>query len=366
MELADFIERFSRQVLLEEIGIKGQLKLLKSRVAIIGCGATGSAVIEILARAGVGFLRIIDRDFVELSNLHRTHLFKTSDALENLPKAVACKQSLKEINELINVEYVVDSVSPDNIEELISDVDLVIDGTDNLETRLLINEACIALKKPWIMQGVERWYGMVKFIDPEKGSCLRCFIPSGYRQREENVCEILGVINVAVSLTTSIAATLALKYLLGLPVEEELFIVNTRNLSVNKVKVNKIQNCPACVQKKLEFLERKGKEKVRLACGANIVEVIPGKPIKIDAYELLKDGIFQNIKVFDNKLAQIRVGDLDILILDNGKMLIRGTRDLKIVEEIYKYIFTTLEKYGVIKETGEHKLLGEKAHPQLF
>jgi len=105
------------------------------------------------------------------------------------------------------------------------------------------------------------------------------------------------------------------------------------------------------VFKKFEFLERKGREKVRLACGANIVEVILGKPIKTDAYELLKDGIFQNIKVFDNKLAQIRMGDLDILIiLDNGKMLIRGTRDLKVAEEIYKYIFATLEKYGVIKE----------------
>jgi len=344
MELADFVERFSRQVLLEEIGIKGQLKLLKSRVAIIGCGATGSAVAEILARAGVGFLRVIDRDFVELSNLHRTHLFKASDALENLPKAVACKRRLKEISELIDVECVVDSVSPDNIEELIGDVDLVIDGTDNLETRLLINEACIALKKPWVMQGVEGWYGMVKFIDPERGGCLRCFVPSRYRRREGSVCEVLGVVNVAASLTASVAATLALKRLLGLPVEEELFIVDALSLSVEKVKVNKIQNCSACAQKRFEFLERKGRERVRLACGANMVEVIPEKPVKIDAYELLKNGIFQNIKVFDNKLARIRVGDLDVLILDNGKMLIRGTRDLKAAEEIYKYIFATLEK----------------------
>ncbi len=347
MELADFIERFSRQVLLDEIGVKGQIRLFKSRVAIIGCGATGSGVAELLARAGVGFIRIVDRDFVEMSNLHRTHLFKVSDALEYLPKAVACKRHLKEINEFTSVECIVDNVSPDNIEELISDVDLVIDGTDNFETRLLINEACIALKKPWIMQGVERWYGMVKFIDAEKTSCFRCIIPGDYRQREENVCEILGVINVAVSLTTSITATLALKYLLGLPVEEELFIINARNLSIDRVKVSKNPNCPACIHKRLDFLSRKGKERIRFACAANMVEVLPEKPVKVEVHRLLESGVFENIRVFD-RFAHIRIEDIDILILDNGKILIRGIRDLTVAEKIYNYIFTILEKHGVI------------------
>jgi adenylyltransferase/sulfurtransferase len=349
MELADFIERFSRQVLLNEIGVKGQIRLFRSRVAIIGCGATGSGVAELLARAGVGFIRIIDRDFVELSNLHRTHLFKVSDALEYLPKAIACKRHLKEINELTSVECIVENVSPDNIEELISDVDLVIDGTDNFETRLLINEACITLKKPWIMQGVERWYGMVKFIDAEKTSCFKCIIPRDYMQREENVCEILGVINVAVSLTTSITATLALKYLLGLPVEEELFIINTRNLSIDRVKVSKNPNCSACIHKRLDFLGRKGKERIRFACAANMVEVLPEKPIKVEVSRLLKSSIFENIRVFD-RFAHIRIEDFDILILDNGKMLIRGIRDLTVAEKVYNYIFTILEKHGVISK----------------
>jgi adenylyltransferase/sulfurtransferase len=349
MELADFIERFSRQVLLDEIGVKGQIRLFRSRVAIIGCGATGSGVAELLARAGVGFIRIVDRDFVELSNLHRTHLFKVSDALEYLPKAIACKRHLKEINEFTSVECIVDNVSPDNIEELVSDVDLVIDGTDNFETRLLINEACITLKKPWIMQGVERWYGMVKFIDAEKTSCFKWIIPRDYMQREENVCEILGVINVAVSLTTSITATLALKYLLGLPVEEELFIINTRNLSIDRVKVSKNPNCSACIHKRLDFLGRKGKERIRFACAANMVEVLPEKPVKVEVHRLLKSSIFENIRVFD-RFAHIRIEDFDILILDNGKMLIRGIRDLTVAEKVYNYIFTILEKHGVISK----------------
>lgn len=160
MDIANFIERFSRQMMLNEIGVKGQFKLLKSKVAIIGCGATGTTVAELLARAGVGFIRVVDRDFVELSNLHRTHLFRESDALEGLPKALVCKQRLSEVNSLANIEYVIDSVSADNVVDLIVDTDIVIDGSDNIETRLLVNEACISLRKPWVMIGVER-YGMV-------------------------------------------------------------------------------------------------------------------------------------------------------------------------------------------------------------
>jgi adenylyltransferase/sulfurtransferase len=199
------------------------------------------------------------------------------------------------------------------------------------------------------MQGIERWYGMVKFIDPEKTSCFKCIIPGDYRQRGGNVCEILGVINVAVSLTTSITATLAIKYLLGLPVEEELFIINTRNLSIDRVKVSKNPNCPVCIHKRLDFLSRKGKERIRFACATNMVEVLPEKPVKVEVHRLLKSGVFENIRVFD-RFAHIRIEDFDILILDNGKILIRGIRDLTVAEKIYNYIFTILEKHGVISK----------------
>ena len=141
-------ERYSRQILFSEIGEAGQEKLLQSRVLIIGCGALGAAHAETLARAGVGFLRIVDRDFVEFSNLQRQTLFSESDAKEKLPKAIAAKKRLAEINSEIEVEAFVADVNHSNIENLIKDCDLILDGTDNFQTRYLINDACVKLKKP--------------------------------------------------------------------------------------------------------------------------------------------------------------------------------------------------------------------------
>jgi adenylyltransferase/sulfurtransferase len=347
MDIANFIERFSRQMMLNEIGVKGQFKLLKSKVAIIGCGATGTTVAELLARAGVGFIRVVDRDFVELSNLHRTHLFRESDALEGLPKALVCRQRLSEVNSLTNVEYVIDSVSADNVVDLIVDTDLVIDGSDNIETRLLVNEACISLRKPWVMIGVERWYGMTKFIDAEKGACFRCLVGEGFRRRE-NVCDVIGVANITVSLTATIATTLALKYLLGLPVEDELFIVDAFDLIIEKIKIYKKPECPACVKKEFSYLNRKGKERVRFTCGATVIEVLPEGTVKIDLPKLISNNIFENIKIFDEKYAYIKIGEYEVLLLSNGKALIRGIRDLSKAEELYNNILRELERKGVV------------------
>jgi adenylyltransferase/sulfurtransferase len=347
MDIANFIERFSRQMMLNEIGVKGQFKLLKSKVAIIGCGATGTTVAELLARAGVGFIRVVDRDFVELSNLHRTHLFRESDALEGLPKALVCRQRLNEVNSLTNVEYYIDSVSADNVVDLIVDTDLVIDGSDNIETRLLVNEACISLRKPWVMIGVERWYGMTKFIDAEKGACFRCLVGEGFRRRE-NVCDVIGVANTTVSLTATIATTLALKYLLGLPVEDELFIVDAFDLIIEKIKIYKKPECPACVKKEFSYLNRKGKERVRFTCGATVIEVLPEGTVKIDLPKLINNNIFENIKIFDEKYAYIKIGEYEVLLLSNGKALIRGIRDLSKAEELYNNILRELERKGVV------------------
>jgi adenylyltransferase/sulfurtransferase len=347
MELTGFIERYSRQIMLKEVGVKGQVKLFKSRIAVIGCGATGTALAEFLARAGVGFIRVVDRDIIELSNLHRTHLFRELDVLENLPKAYACAKRLHEINSSINVEYVVDSVSADNIEKLIDDVDLVIDGSDNIETRLLINEACIILNKPWIMMGVERWYGMTKFIDVSKGACYQCLVGRRYRGRE-NVCEVLGVSNAIVSLVTSIASTLALKYLLELPVEEDLFIVDALDLTIRKIKLNRNPECLACVKKEFVFLNKKESRRIRYACGSNMIEVLPEKILKIDFSRLRETDILKHIKVFDNKVAYIKVGDIDMILLDNGKALIKNIKDFSKAEELYNNILKELNKLSAI------------------
>lgn len=349
MKIDKFIERFSRQIILNNIGVKGQIKLFNSRVAIIGCGATGTAVAELLTRAGVGFIRVVDRDFVELSNLHRTHLFTEKDALDNIPKALSCKQHLNEVSKFTDIEYIFENVSSDNIRDIIKDVDLVIDGTDNLETRFLINEASIELKKPWIMIGVERWYGMTKFINAEKGACLKCFIYRDYRRRE-NICETIGVANVAVSLTTSIAASLALKYLLSLDVEDDLFIIDAYNITVERIKINKNPNCSACIRREFNLLNRKIVERARILCGANMVEILPEKAIKIDLTRIEKSSIFNNVKIFD-KFAHIMIKDVEVILLNNGKALIRGVTDTDFANNLYSQIFNELTKLNAIQNT---------------
>src|ERR1041384_1000083 len=167
-------ERYSRQILFDGIGKAGQEKLSKSRVVIIGCGALGSSQAEALARAGVVNLRIVDRDFVEFSNLQRQTMFTESDAVERLPKAIACANRIREINSEIAVEPDVADVNHSNIERLISDVDLVIDGTDNFATRYLINDACVKHEVDWVYGAAVGSYGVTMTIRPHETACLRC------------------------------------------------------------------------------------------------------------------------------------------------------------------------------------------------
>jgi len=164
------IERFSRQVLVKEVGVKGLAKIRKTRIAIIGCGATGTVQAELLARLGVGFIRVVDKDYVDLSNLPRTQLFDYKDAKEAIPKAIACAEKIRKIDPNVEVEPVITRVTGSNIVKLIEDVDIVVDGTDNLLTRFIINDAVIKLNKPWVFVGAVTWYGNVLFVNPGKRS----------------------------------------------------------------------------------------------------------------------------------------------------------------------------------------------------
>src|SRR6267143_933559 len=170
-------ERYSRQILFNGIGKEGQLRLLNSRALIIGCGALGSAQAEILARAGVGRLRIVDRDFVEFSNLQRQTMFTEDDAANRLPKAIACANHLGEINSEISVESEIADVNYSNIERLIAKCDVVVDGTDNFATRYLINDACVKHDVNWIYGAAVGSYGVTMTIRPNHTSCLRCVFP---------------------------------------------------------------------------------------------------------------------------------------------------------------------------------------------
>src|ERR1700687_3374312 len=223
-------ERYSRQILFSEIGEAGQQRLLESSAVLIGCGATGSAVAALLARAGVGRLRIVDRDFVEPSNLQRQTLFEESDAQEALPKAVAAERRLRAINSGVSVEGIVADVSPKNAVELLRGFQLILDGTDNFETRFLLNDVAIHLNVPWIYAAVVASYGVTLTVRPGETACLACALESGGPSGNidgsqdpiagaspgaEDTCDTVGVLGAAAGVIASIEAAEAIKMLLG-------------------------------------------------------------------------------------------------------------------------------------------------------
>src|SRR5579863_9966697 len=206
--------RYSRQILFRGIGAEGQRKLAASRVAIVGCGATGSALAGLLARAGVGTLRIIDRDYVEPSNLQRQSLFDEQDASESLPKAIAAARQIAAFNSQIVVEPKVEDVVPANIEVLLEGIEIILDGTDNFETRYLINDFAVKNSRPWIYSAAVGSYAATLNVLPGETACLACIFPDSPRGIVET-CETSGILNSAVNLVASIAATETLKLLVG-------------------------------------------------------------------------------------------------------------------------------------------------------
>ena len=240
-------DRYSRQIVFCGIGEEGQVKLSRSRVAIIGLGALGSVAANNLCRAGVGFIRLIDRDYVELTNLQRQALYNEQDASSPIPKAEAAFNHLSKINSEITLAPVVAEVSMTNIETLINDVDLALDCTDNIETRYVINEACVKLRKPWIYAGVLASEGLTMNIIPGETACFRCLFPNPPPPGSYTTTSTVGVLNSITGVIASIESAEALKILLGSPeVRKSLYRIDVWNNSSNYLKVGKNPGCPVC------------------------------------------------------------------------------------------------------------------------
>jgi molybdopterin/thiamine biosynthesis adenylyltransferase len=239
--------RYARHIALPEIGVAGQKKLGASSVLIVGCGGLGCTQSMLLVRAGIGRLVIADRDVVELHNLHRQFLFDERQASERLPKAVAASSKLREINSSVQIEAFVADINESNIDGFLKSVDLVLDGTDNLETRYLINDACVKASKPWVYGGVLGMEGSVMAIQPAKGPCLRCLLPEPPDSKTLPTCVDAGVLNAAVAWVAALQTTEATKLLLGDPVAE--YFVRTMNIWTGRfasISVNRKRDCVCC------------------------------------------------------------------------------------------------------------------------
>lgn len=254
--VAEILSRFSREALVKGIGQEGVKRLRESRVAIIGCGALGSTEAELLARSGVGFLRVVDRDVVDYTNLHRTHMVGEAEAEQGVPKAIACRDGVARIDRSVRVEAFIDDVDSDNIEDIVKDVDIVLDGTDNMDTRFVINEATVKYNKPWVYAGVNSWYGTVMFIEPGKGPCLRCLIPEGHEGQQAS-CDVIPAIGTVTTIVGAMAANIAIRYLAGdRPEPGVLYSIDARENTIEKVKVERNPSCPVCVKREFKLLSR--------------------------------------------------------------------------------------------------------------
>jgi adenylyltransferase/sulfurtransferase len=320
--------RYQRQQILPEIGADGQLKLRRSTVFIVGCGALGCFQANLLARAGLGRIRIADRDLVEWSNLQRQVLFEESDAGANVSKAEAAALRLRAINSSISVEALAVDVTTRNAESLLTGADLVLDGTDNFETRYLLNDVCVKLEKPWIYGGVLGTVGMVMPILPGRGPCLRCVIPDSPEPGSFPTCDTAGVLNSAVALVASMQVTMALRILLGSPpADTGLLYSDVWNGSFELMKFQKDEQCPCCGLRNFEFLDASQVSWTTSLCGRNSVQVNPARDIELDFASLRKRLEQVGRVTTSGLLIRFTAGEGEMVIFPDGRAIVENTTD---------------------------------------
>ncbi|KXK02164.1 MAG: molybdopterin and thiamine biosynthesis family dinucleotide-utilizing protein [Acidobacteria bacterium OLB17] len=335
-------ERYSRQILFGPIGAAGQQKLLDARVLLVGVGALGCAQAEMLARAGVGKIRLVDRDFVETTNLQRQTLYSEDDALERLPKAVAAKKRLLQINSGVEIEEIVADVTNSNIEQLISGCGLVLDGTDNFRIRYLINDACVKAGIPWIYGAAVSSYGMTMNVIPGETPCLRCIFPEMPDPGSAPTCDTAGVIAPVVMRVAAMQAAEAFKFLVG---DRASLSSKLRQFDVwtNDGKTigtgSPDPNCRTCGKREFEFLDADTVEFAAVLCGRNAVQIAPDRGGKLDL-DALADRLKFNFSVNQNEyLLRFSPEDCEVTVFSDGRAIIKGIDDTAAARSLYaKYI----------------------------
>src|SRR3954454_9582987 len=272
------LERYSRQIRFYGVGEEGQRRLLDAHVTLCGCGALGTVLANALVRAGVGHVRLVDRDFIETSNLQRQVLFDEHDVAENLPKAEAAARKLGAINSSVHVQPVVTDIDRTNILELVQDADVILDGTDNFEVRYLINDAAVKLGKPWVYGGSIGSHGMTMTILPGETPCLRCVFEAAPGPGEAATCETAGVLGPIVNIVASFQVAEALKILTGKldKVNRELIYIDVWENIQRKIKIAPLLgkvDCPCCQRRQFEWLDGLHGAQTTSLCGRNAVQI---------------------------------------------------------------------------------------------
>jgi adenylyltransferase/sulfurtransferase len=331
-------DRYSRQILFREIGEDGQQRLLASRVLLVGCGALGASHAEMLARAGVGTLRIVDRDFVEFTNLQRQTLYKEQDAIDRLPKAIAAKRRIAEINSEIVVEEHVADVNNSNIESLIDGCDLVIDGTDNFQVRYLVNDACVKHNTPWIYGAAVSSYGTTMTVIPGETPCLRCVFEEMPDAGSAPTCDTAGVIMPIISSIAAVQVAEAIKSLTGNrnALHRSLTQIDVWQNDWRKIKLaGPNPDCIACGKRQFEFLDADSQEFAAVLCGRDAVQIAPPNATKIDLKALAeKLTPLGDVRV-NEYLLRFSHNGTELTVFTDGRAIIKGTDDISAARSLY-------------------------------
>jgi molybdopterin/thiamine biosynthesis adenylyltransferase len=328
-------DRYSRQMLFAEIGPEGQTRLAQARVVIVGCGATGSAVASLLARSGVGTVRIVDRDYVEPSNLQRQSLFDENDARESLPKAVAAARQIARFNSQIVVEPQVADLTPANTDTLLGGANLILDGTDNFETRYLINDYAVKNSVAWIYAAAVGSYGVTMNILPGETACLGCVFPDAPRGTVET-CETAGILNSAVNLVSSIAASEALKFLVRAKAKMRRTLLSWDVWANERAEVSAGHpraGCRTCGERNFVHLAGAGRPHITL-CGRNSVQI----------HERQRPVDFAEMCIRLRPLGAVRHNEFvlkfwrepyEMTLFPDGRAIIKGTTDTAVARSLY-------------------------------
>jgi adenylyltransferase/sulfurtransferase len=340
MMSGESLDRYSRQIRFPQLSEDGQRALLESRVALCGCGALGTVLANHLARAGVGWIRVIDRDFIETHNLQRQVLFDEQDVADNLPKAEAAARKMRAINSTIEVEPVVTDLDHTNILDLVGDADLILDGTDNFETRYLINDAAVKLGKPWIYGGVIGSEGQSMTIIPGRTPCLRCLIETAPPPGMTPTCETAGVLGPAVAVIASFEAIEAIKLLSGKleVLNKDLIMVDVWDWTFRQLKIANLLgkvDCPCCGQRKFEWLEGSMGSHTTTLCGRNAVQVAARRPEPLDFPEMARRLAPLGEVRHNAFMIRFAVEGYEFTVFPDGRAIIKGTNDISKARTLY-------------------------------
>src|SRR5436305_8649274 len=323
------LDRYSRQMRFYGIAEEGQRRLLDAHVTLCGCGALGTVLANALVRAGVGHLRLVDRDFIETNNLQRQVLFDEHDVSENLPKAEAAARKLGAINSGVHVEPVVTDIDRTNIEELCRDADLILDGTDNFEVRYLINDVAVKLGKPWVYGGCIGSHGQTMTILPGQTPCLRCVFEAAPAPGEAGTCETSGVLGPIVSIVASFQAAEAFKILTGQVdrINRDLIYIDVWENITRRIKVAPLLgkvDCPCCQQRRFEWLEGEQGSQTTSLCGRNAVQVAHRLPAKLNFEEMARHLADMGGQVnFNRFMLKFNAESYEFTVFPDGRAIIK-------------------------------------------